>query len=245
MKAALSVAATICIFISCSKTSLKDYRKNPGIDLRFCNIKTWTDVRGEELRTNVFSYDENENPVSIISNVSGTGNGSHYFTYDDRQRLTKYEFEFVYTKEFHYEGNSRLASGAKVTDVLGREFSETYTYDDRARIIKSVLHLVSSPFEDEVTPDETRDYVYLNDDLSSIILNGEQVNADVVYTDKPSIYMTNKVWMFINQNYSRHSIDGVETSNRLGLPLKFKPGQYEFPFLDIDGANSAVTYNCR
>lgn len=245
MKIALSIASVFFIFICCTKYSFDNYRKNPGIDLRFCNIKTWSDTQGEDARVNVFTYDEHQNPVSVKSNLSGTGNGNHYFTYDDKLRLVKYEFEFVRTKQFHYEGTSRTASGAQVIDLLGREFSETYTYDDKNRIIKSELHLVTTPFEGEIIPDEVREYIYMNDDLNSIVMNGQQVNPDVVYTNQPSVYMTNKVWMFINQNYSRHSIDAVETINRMGLPLKYEANHYEFPFLDIDGANSSITYNCR
>lgn len=245
MKIALSIALVFLMFVSCVKYSLRDYVKNPGIDLRFCNIKTWTDIHGEEQRTNVFTYDEKENPISVTSNQQGTGNGHHFFTYDANQRLIKYEFEFVHTKEYHYDGNSRRATGAKVTDALEREFSETYTYDDKGRIIKSVRSLISSPFEDDEIPDEEREYIYLNEDLSSILLNGVQISEDAVYTNKASIYMTNKVWMFVNQNYSRHATESVDSSNRLGLPLTFDASKYSFPFLDIEGAGSTVTYFCR
>ena len=245
MKTALSLSLVFFMFISCAKISLKDYVKNPGIDLRFCNIKTWTDTHGDEQRINVFTYDENENPVSVTSNQQGTGSGHHFFTYDDNQRLIKYEFEFVYTKEFHYEENARRAIGAKVTDIVGREFSEVYTYDDKGRIIKSVKSFVSGPSEEDEIPDEVREYIYLNDDLSSILLNGVQISEDVVYTNKASVYMTNKVWMFVNQNYSKHSTESVDSSNRIGLPLKFRAEKYSFPFLDIEGAGSEVTYFCR
>lgn len=245
MKTALSIAVVLYLFVSCTKYSLSDYVKNPGIDLRFCNIKTWTDIHGDEQRVNIFTYDDNENPISVTSNQQGTGSGHHFFTYDEDQRLIKYEFEFVHTKEYHYSSASRKALGAKVTDALGREFSETYTYDDKGRIIKSVKSLVSTPYEEDDIPDETREYIYQNDDLSSILLNGEQISQDVVYTNKASVYMTNKVWMFVNQNYSRHSTESVDSSNRLGLPLTFNPSKYSFPFLDIEGTGSTVTYFCR
>src|SRR4030095_17019654 len=110
-----------------------------------------------------FTYDENENPISVTSNLAGTGNGHHFFTYDSIQRLKTYEYEFVQTKFYHYEGSSRRASDAQVIDVFGRELLESYTYDDFGRIIKSVLELVSSPFEGEDYPTLTKEYVYLND----------------------------------------------------------------------------------
>ena len=245
MKIALYIFVVFFMFVSCTKFNLADYRKNPGVDLRFCNIKTWSDIHGDEQRTNIFIYDENENPISVTSNLAGTGNGSHFFTYDSIQRLKSYEYEFVQTRNYHYEGSRRRASDAQVIDVYGRELLETYTYDDLGRIIKSVLELISSPFEDEEYPTVTKEYIYLNDDISSIIVNGEQQNPDITYTKKPSIYMTNKVWQFVNQNYSKHSVANVSAFNRIGLPATFQNNQYEFPFLDIEGAGSAVTYFCQ
>jgi hypothetical protein len=244
MKIALCVAVVFFTFNSCTKINFTEYRKNPGIDLRFCNIQTWTDTHGDETRKNVFTYDVHGNPLSVVSDQHGTGNGAHFFTYDEFQRLIKYEYELVQTKNYQYEGMSRRASGAEITDVFGRELLETYTYDDKGRIIKSVLELVSSPFEDEEFPTETKEYVYLNDDLNSILVNGSQVNPDVTYSSKPSVYMSNKVWKFVNQNYSKHSVSGIATSNFFGLPLTFKAEDYEFPFLDIEGRGSTITYHC-
>lgn len=231
-------------FSSCTKINFTEYRKNPG-QLRFCNIATWTDSRGEETRTNIFTYDENGNPLAVESNLHGTGNGFHHFTYDAQERLATYEYEFVQTKNYHYTGAGKQADSATVTDALDRIFSEVYSYDEKGRIIKSVLTFVSSPFEEGEVPTETKEYVYLNDDLGSIQLNGIQQNPDVVYSDKPGIYMTNSVWKFVNQNYSRHAVSNVATTNLLGLPLTFKPNDYEFPFLDIIGQGSTVTYQCE
>src|SRR5688572_23737653 len=121
MKIALSIIAVFFIFVSCSKTNFAEYRKSPGIDLRFCNIKSWSDIHGDEQRTNFFTYNEYENPVSVISNQSGTGSGHHLFSYDDQQRLVGYEYEFVFIKQFKYEGSSRRSHGAQVTDFYGRE----------------------------------------------------------------------------------------------------------------------------
>lgn len=245
MKNAFYIALLFFAFASCTKFSFTDYKKNAGT-LAFCNIATWTDVHGDEVRTNVFEYDSSGRPVSVTSNLNGTGNGHHFFTYDNQDRLSSYEYEFVETKQFIYDNSSNVRpAGAQVTDLLGREFAETYTYDDRGRIIKSVRAFVTSPFEEDGIPDVVKDYIYLNDDLSSILLNGEQVNPDVVYSSKPSVYATNKVWMFINQNYSKHAIDATEGGNRIGLPAKFKSGHYQFPFLDIEAAGSTVTYACE
>lgn len=245
MKKAYYTPLIFFAFISCTKFSFNEYKKNAGT-LAFCNIATWTDVHGDEIRTNKFEYDSSGRPVSVTSNMNGTGNGHHFFTYDKQDRLSSYEYEFVEKKKFTYNNSSNVRpAGAEVTDVLGREFAESYTYDDRGRIIKSERSFVSSPYEEDGIPDVVREYIYLDDDLSSILLNGEQVNPDVVYSSKPSVYATNKVWMFINQNYSKHSVDAVQSVNRIGLPAKFKSDHYQFPFLDIETTGSSLTYACE
>lgn len=244
---AIPALVVLFVFNSCTKFNARDYFKHPG-QLRFCNIATWTDVpsdESEDVRTNVFVYDDNGNPLSVTSDQHGTGRGFHYFTYDDQQRLATYEYEFAYTKIYHYQDDRQLADSATVTDAFGREFSEVYTYDVKNRIIKSVLRMVSSPFEEDEYTTEVRDYVYLNDDLSSASLDGNQQNPDVVYSDKPSIFMTNKVWMFINQNYSKHAVEGVITTNKIGLPLTIERNAYQFPFLDINGAGATISYQCE
>lgn len=245
MRTALSVLLALLVSYSCTRVTLDDYKNKDGIDLRFCNIKSWTDIHGDEERTNEFTYDEHGNPLTVTSDHQGTGSGFHYFRYDEEQRLSEYEHEFVQIKYFRYEGSSRKATGAKVIDVYGRELAETYTYDDKDRIIKSVLEFVSSPFEEDDFPTETREYIYVNDDLQSILLNGNQQNPEIAYSKKPSVYRTNKVWMFVNHNYSKHSTTNVESTNRLGLPSKFDSTHFEFPFLDIEASTSQVTYNCR
>ncbi|RYG51709.1 MAG: hypothetical protein EOO01_08010 [Chitinophagaceae bacterium] len=243
---AICLATITTLFYSCTKVKFKDLHDNPG-QLRFCNIATWTDTRDEmgSQRINVFTYDEHGNPLSVTSNFDGTGNSSHFFRYDELLRLSEYEYEDVETRSYHYTDSKKKADSATVTDVYGRIFSDVFTYDESGRIIKSVRRMVSSPFEEDIYPDETHEYVYLNDDLSSIIYGGSQQNPDVTYSDKPSVYMTNSVWKFINQNYSKHAVAGVDTRNTFGLPLTFTPGSYQFPFLDIGADGSSVTYQCE
>lgn len=244
---ALSAIVVLFVFTSCTKFNAGEYFKNPG-QLRFCNLATWKEAPADasgDTRINMFTYDANGNPTKVTSNQHGTGRGFHYFTYDSQQRLSTYEYEFAYTKTYHYEDDRKLADSATLTDVYGREFSEVYTYDVKNRIIKSVLKLVASPFEEDEYTTDVRDYVYLNDDLSSITLNGNQLNPDVVYSNDPSIYMTNKVWKFVNQNYSRHAVAGVITKNKLGLPLTIEKEDYQFPFLDINGAGATISYECE
>lgn len=245
-RTALCLAIIVTTLYSCTKMKFSDLHDNPG-QLRFCNIATWTDTRDESgtERINVFTYDEHGNPLSVTSNLGGTGNSSHFFSYDENLRLHEYEYEDVETSTYHYTGSQKKADSATVTDVYGRIFSDVFTYDESGRIIKSVRSMVSSPFEEDVYADETHEYVYLNGDLSSIIYGGFQQNPDVTYSDKPSVYMTNSVWKFVNQNYSKHAVTTVSTRNTFGLPLTFTPGSYQFPFLDISADGSSVTYQCE
>lgn len=233
------------LFVSCNKV-FEEHRQNPGVDLRFCNIKTWTDSHLDELRENKFTYNEHDNPVSVTSNQHGTGSGFHYFRYDENQRLKEYEEEYVVTRYYHYDGNSKLPTGDSMVDAYGREFRETFTYDSKNRITKAVVEFISSPFEDDDYADDVKEYIYDGDDLQAYIWNGNQQNPEMVYISKPSIYLSNKVWMFINRNYSKHSALGPATYHRIGLPLTYHDEPpYQFPFLDINFFGSTVTYMCR
>lgn len=246
IRIATCLVIVVFVFNSCTKINFADYHKNPG-QLRFCNIETWVEKRGEPefVRTNVFTYDEHGNPLSVIPDIGGTGNSSHFFRYDEQLRLSEYEFEFVETSSYHYTGNRKRADSATVTDIYGRIFSEVYTYDPQFRIIKSVRTMISSPWEEDNFPPETKDYVYLGDDLSSYIYGGSQQNPDVTYSEKPSIYMTNSVWKFVNQNYSKHAVAGVASTNRIGLALTYEETSYQFPFLDLVSPGSTIRYQCE
>jgi hypothetical protein len=245
MRKALYLFLAFSLCVSCKKL-FDEYRQNPGVDLRFCNIKTWTDNHMDELRENIFTYNEHGNPISVTSNHQGTGSGYHYFRYDEKQRLIEHEEEFVSTHYYHYEGTSRQPAGNTIIDAYGREFEETFTYDSKGRIIKAFTEFISSPFEDDLYPNEEKEYMYDDYDLKAVLWNGHQQNPEMVYSGKPSIYFSNKVWMLVNRNYSKHSPVGPATFNISGFPLIYhEEPPYQFPFLDINYYGSKITYDCR
>jgi len=246
MRKPLSLLFACSLFlISCNKR-LEEFRLNPGLDLRFCNIKTWTHPHLGELRTSIFHYNAQGNPISVTSNLEGTGNGYHYFRYDNQHRLAEYEWEFAYTYYYHYDGNSRRPLGDTRIDAYGREYEEIFTYDEKGRITKVVSLFVSTPFEDEENANEETDYYYEGENLVRVVANGHDQLFDVEYTSKPSIYLTNKVWMLVSRNYSRNAPAGAASFNSKGLPLTYpaEPAR-QFYFLDMGYEDAVITYQCE
>lgn len=232
------------LLFSCNK-SLEEYHSRPGIDLKFCNIKTWIHPHLGESRTNIFAYNSLGNPVSVTSDITGTGSGFHYFRYDDRNRLSEHEHEYVATYYYHYTGNSNRPYGDTRIDAYGREYAETFTWDEKGRIINVYAEFVYSPFEEEENPDENIEYVYEGNNLVRYIWNGHP-SADVEYTSKPGVFATNKIWMLVNRNYSRNATTGAATFNNKGLPLTYAPQPgFQFSFLDMGFEEAQVSYLCK
>lgn len=244
MRKPLSLLLICSLFFSCSKT-LEHQRLHPGIDLRFCNIRSWTHPHLGETRSNTFTYNALGNPVNVTSNMEGTGSGFHYFTYDDQVRLSVHEHEFTYTYYYYYEGNSRRPTGCTRIDAYGREYEETFTWDNKGRIVGVNAAFVSTPFEDEINADEEVTYVYDDRNLIGYDINGHQ-QYEFEYTNKPSLFFANKVWMLVNRNYSRNAPTGAATYNKTGLPLTYHEQPPVQPsFLDMGYESAVITYHCR
>lgn len=245
MRKSLLLLFVCALFLSCNK-KFDDFRKIPGMDLRFCQIKKWDDQHPTGLRHNVFSYNEYGNPTSVTSDLEGTGAGYHYFKYDENQRLIEHEWEFIGTYLYHYEGSDRRPTGNTIVDAYGREFEETFTHDEKGRIVKTVTVLTYTPYEEEEYPDETKEYMYDENNLVKFTLVGHYQSEDVAYTNKPAIYLTNKVWMLVNRNYSKNSPAGAATFTPIGLPLTYheEPG-FQFAFLDMYFPQAKITYECK
>ena len=110
--------------------------------------------------------------------------------------------------------------------------------------------------------DATDYYAYKYDDKGNLAYTARQYRAmrswgEAVYNDtfrvgsydtKIHLRRTNKMWMFIDRNYSVNNPFTAASYNSYGLPLMFDGRQYLqglitlVPFIS---GNTAVTYNCN
>lgn len=207
-----------------------------------------------------FSYDHRGNPTKIISSFIGTGRPSHFFRYDKKGRLVDYlglnrEDAFSYHFWYHYKYDPQ---GRIIEDSLylfgnmingqpqpdGPNFMKAnYEYDAYNRV-KKVTRIYFYGVE-------MNEYIYNlagNLEIVNNYFDSHLARSDTFHFDnKVNIHRTNRVWMFLNKNYSRNNSMPATKYNKSGLPLQFRlPEHSGFNFLtSIELGHSDIRYRCR
>lgn len=221
--------------------------KNPLAVIDGCNIKKIIqyDTPLSDPRTLTFSYNAHGQPVSVLNDQPGTAAPQIYFRYDAKKRLTDYlgihdngTAEFWY--KYYYDHYNRVIRDTQwVFGAFGPMPDPssyfirvtTYTYDPFGRIASKTSHEI----QPEITTPATSTYNY--NGAGNLITGG-------AYDDKLSFRRTNKVWMFIEENYSlNNNPDNALSYNSKGLPLAFD-SPTDFPFLGYAMRQSTIEYFC-
>jgi hypothetical protein len=231
-------------FIGCKKhVNPEDYE-----DLQLCNIKRLVIPRSFYRDTADFFYNAFGNPKAInVTNVA-TGNPNYVFKYDHAQRLK--EFIGVYSngtfdvwRKYFYGPGGRIVSdsaftfgsyngGAYPSDYY-YQFVEYFEYDSEGRVSK-VTSVYTLPAG---TPTTVNTYNY--------DVNGNLVVPGTVYDDKINYRRTNKIWKFVDRNYSKNNPLVATSYNPVGLPLQFSsPGSYPHYFLHFPTNETRFFYTC-
>jgi hypothetical protein len=229
-----ALAFVIILFqlASCRKIVDKIFKKPDG-DIKFCNIKKVT-LQATPLSdpyTYEFTYNALGDPVKAITDDPGTSRPNFYFRYDDENRLTDYIglYENGQYESWHKYGYD--ASGLAVKDTqwvfgtFGPEpdpasFSiteHTYEYDALKRIVKRTsVDLIGGGAPDVTT------YTY----------DAEGNLAPGTYDDHVNFHRTNRIWMFVDRDYSKNLPIPAVSYNSWDLPLEFDtfatPTTYNF-----------------
>jgi hypothetical protein len=196
-------------------------------------------------RSAAFEYNQHGDPTHITPDFVGTGNPKQEFRYDKKQRLTDYigrydgqGFEFWH--KYGYDEKDRIIRDTQyVFGFYGAEPSGAiltyyidYTYDNKNRISQLSLFDVRAP-----GPPFVQTYTY--------DVNGNL--AGETYDDKVNIRRTNKIWMFIDRDYSVNNPINADVYNFFDLPTAFNslnPGTNSF--LHIIPLNySTIKYFCK
>jgi hypothetical protein len=198
--------------------------KDPLADLKVCNIKSFTITNTYFTRSAICTYNAYGNPVSITFSKVGTSIPNELFKYDSRQRLTDHVQPYdndTYEQwhKFTYDNNDRIISAANYlnfgrvsTGPQGSPGSNTYfEYDANGRITKTKTVYVGSSSSPLVSS-------YAYDD------NGNRIRPGVTYDNKVNVHRTNKIWMFIDRDYSVNNPVVMQTYNKYGLPTEVGSG---------------------
>ena len=239
----LSIAGIMITFPGCNK--LLDYfEDHPTTDFTCCQIKkiTWNSSSYSPL---TFEYNTHGDPVSITPANTGTGYPNRLFRYDAAHRLTEYImpynnnifelwYRYVYNNQGRIIRDTSWSFGLYGENPTG-EYNKgvtTYTYDAKGRI--SQTHYQSITFPEAVT-----DITYSYDS------NGNLVKPGVVYDDKINFRRTNKMWMFIERDYSVNNIKPVGTYNQYSLPVKSVSTPFPYYFLNLQTSEIDIEYKCN
>lgn len=225
---------------SCRKAY--DYIKHdPDADYKLCNIQKITSPLGEA----VFYYNEDGDPDSIITTNPQDEFYNVQFRYDKLHRLTDYiqyygNGFFANWHKYSYNDDNQIAleqnygfgpMGAQLTtwDVY---YEVSYKYDAKGRIKKSVFKDTTLPGSPVIIPTS---YDYDN--------RGNLIKPGVVYDKQTNPNHTNKVWMFLDKDYSVNNPVSAIRYNWGKLPVAF--GKVNGYLIGYSLSNALIDYSCN
>jgi hypothetical protein len=252
---------TIALLSSCEKNdvylneddSKSNYLKGahlenrPLAEIKECSIIQITYPLGVNNDILQFNYNASGDPVSITRKFgTHTGSPNFLFKYDERNRLTDFigpysnntSAEFWHKYFYDNRGNIVLDSGyifPQITNGFPTNAyihqATHYTYDNKQRIIKD-----STVFAGSIQP-VVNTYSY--------DINGNKTGSN--YDDKINLNRTNKIWMFLNRDYSVNNPYDAASYITTGLPVKLSLSQGENPlkFLGNIFYKAEIIYECN
>ncbi|UPK71296.1 hypothetical protein [Chitinophaga filiformis] len=264
---AITTAAVILLLSSCGKHDI-----TPNCEAPLCQIQQLEgyDVVLQQTHTNTIEYNAAGNPVLRLRSNVGTGSENESYRYDSHNRLTD-QITHYNTKEeygdlfwewhrFKYDNQNRIYMDSVYNiGIIGDNplphptgvglINITYfEYDYKGRVIKETSYF------DDGRLWYTKAYVYNN--KQNLVEKGTTY-GNSGYTDtthygphdnKVNYLRTNKVWQFLNRDYSENNPIAALTYNKYGLPLKFRPDSKNGGrtyFLDVVFSDLDITYKCK
>lgn len=257
--AAFAALATICLLSAGCRKDLAFF-ENGQTDCKACNILQVRSIQPDKLGTDTtyyrFTYNRFGDPVTVKNTAVATGNPNSFFKYDGRERLTDYirpydneAFEtwtkYVYNSRDQVIRDTQWIFGQFVDSVPSPSpFPYTgvwirhYTYD--------ALNRIASRMDSIIGPG-TQVYTY-PPRLFEYDQNGNLIVPGATYDSHLNWLRTNRIWMFIYDNYSINNNFQATAYSAHDLPLTFPAPDYGFSFTNgIFGLGGTfdVTYSCK
>lgn len=235
-----------------SSNSSRNYLKSaslenqPLAEIKECSIIQIIYAVGTGKDVLQFSYNSLGDPVSITRTLGAhTGRPNYIFKYDEKKRLTDFigiynnnTAEFWHRYFYDSRGNIILDS-AYIFPQTKNGFPENafsrqltyYTYDNKQRIIKD-----STVFSSSISP-IVKIHAY----------NSDENRIGEIYDDKININRTNKIWMFLNREYSVNNPYNANGYNPTGLPtnINLPSNENSLSFLGNAYYKAEIVYECN
>ena len=214
-------------------------------DIKICPIQQFifSTPYSNYIDTLSFKYNIWGNPLSVTRPDPRTGAPNYEFRYDKNGRLTN--FIGVYSN--------------KITT----EFWHRYFYDGLGRIVTDSVYIFANIVNGELSNPYDSYVLLLNYDIKNRISKETRIwdgNTDIanysydangnkfgsIYDQKTSFRRTNKIWMFLDRDYSLNNAFQAITYNSFGLPTKIGPSQNisNGVFLDNYFIVTTIQYLC-
>lgn len=258
-------------FTSCKKDILRNY---PDGLLNRCRVEKLIIYGTIETDTLTFQYNQWDNPVyAERSSTTDFLYLNYVFKYDSRNRLTDFigiynaldEFDGINYEFWHryaYDNKDRIIAdtsyipGFDETPSPGpgqvSQYTDSIEYDAKNRIVKAVSR-------DLLFGTVTTHYEYYhynsNDNLessvrtTSIAGNPAPPYYDTTrytsYDNKVNPRRTNKLWMYIDKNYSLNNPVTAQEYNNVGLPLRFNLHYPDYMNILIGLSAGEIEYQCK
>lgn len=209
-----------------------------------CRIKQIVTAGQYASFTRIFTYNSDNDPLSETGTLGlvhgGTGNPDLTFKYDNRHRLIEFAGLYAngyyeYLHHYTYQGNRILIDTVSIFGLYGGPLPPPgqvaygyLRYDKLNRVVQD------SFFTPGPNSSLVINYVY--------DANGNLV-TDNAYDNKLNPRRTNKIWMFIDRNYSVNNPVAASAYNSSGLPLHLNLfGVFLFSGY---GGSTDITYECK
>lgn len=252
---AITLAMALFLLPGCKKVI--DYlQENPTAPFCPCQIKQFNYTGLFQSDSVVFSYNAAGDPLTAIRSQPGTGAPNFFFRYDRHGRFsdllggygsTPFSSGLESWDRFFYDNQGRIIMDSAyffpgvVNDnptidphLLTSVSIIRYEYDTKGRISKASVFSNSSPWYSNT-------YSY---DASGNLAGSQ-------YDDKINYHRTNKIWMFIDRDYSvNNPLTATYMYNNFGLPtsimtLEGNSGNFfSIAFTQYDFFRADIKYRC-
>lgn len=263
----ITAAAVTLLLSACGKHDV-----TPDCGAPLCQIQKLEgyDENSQQANINTIEYNAAGNPILRLRSNVGTGNENESYRYDTKNRLadqithhnTREEYGELFWEwhRFKYDNKNRIYMDSvynigiigdnPLPHPTGPRFVVIthFEYDHKGRIIKETANY------DDGHPWYVKVYIYDNRQnlAKKVTINPPTGHADTTYygpyDNKINFLRTNKVWQFLNRDYSENNQIAAVTYNKYGLPLKFRPDGKtggRTVFLDVIYSDLDITYKCK
>jgi hypothetical protein len=266
-KAAFALFLAFATFLtSCQK--LIDYINKPGNgkDVSdICQVQKISVDGPWGPTTYDFNYNKHNDLESLIVTPQGDFYSNMFFIYDNKSRVTKILHsslsnatnpDYVWrTDKFEYNKAGQIIRDSSSMPYFKSLVVSLSQYDAYGRVI--IVYDSVWQFGQFSNVDT---FAYKYDERGNLVYQAHTYHGQgnnywpfrdttwlAPYDDKINIRQTNKMWMYIDKNYSVNNCLSGATYNNYGLPVNFDGTQYSRGynwFLQYLNGNVTVEYQC-